>query len=200
MVKLETNVKVRIVGITEDNFDQIPRPANRSFNCQECFYWMEKRDGRRNLVKQKKNWFTKRVGKYNGPLGKLLYLDNQKTPSGFIQFGPISEFGTTRLIYENHLPMPRGGWCVSCVAIQSKYRGNGLATRLVRNVLRDIKNRGVKIVDAYPARKTHSWNQVSHGPVNLWERCGFSEVIELEAPEKGKLLCGSGMVIMRKQW
>lgn len=193
-------MKVKIVEVTEDNFDLIPRPANRGFNCQECFYWVEKRDGRTNLTRQKKNWFAKRALKHDGSLGKLLFWGVKEVPVGFAQFGPISEFKTTRLIYEDRFPVPKGGWCISCVAVQTPYRSKGLATRLIRNILRDLKRRGVKSVDAYPARKVNSWNQVSHGPKELWEKCGFKQVGEVKLVKGIPALCGEEMLLMRKTW
>jgi ribosomal protein S18 acetylase RimI-like enzyme len=200
-------VTVKIVDITEKNFESIPRPANKRFNCQECFYWMGKKDGKQDLVKQKKNWFSRKTKEYGGSLGKLLLWGKREKPVGFVQFGPITEFGTAQRFYrdfalnknllsrssrkKNHLSTPRGGWCITCLAIQTSYRRKGLATRLVRNVLRDLKRRGVKTVDAYPLKKTNSWNQVSVGPVGLWEKTGFKKVAEIKEEK---------MVLMRRKW
>ena len=182
---------VKIVDIVEKNFKDIPRPANKSFNCQECFYWMGKRNGKQDLVGQKKNWFTRGAKKYGGSLGKLLLWGKRENPVGFIQFGPIFEFQTAQRFYQNRFSIPKGGWCVTCVAIQTNWRGKGLATRLIRNVLRDLKRRGIKTVDAYPLKRADSWNQVSVGPVGLWEKCGFEKVAEIKEEE---------MVLMRKKW
>lgn len=182
---------VKIIDITEKNFKDIPRPANKRFNCQECFYWMGKRDGRTDLVKQKKNWFIRKGRKYGGSLGKLLLWGKRAKPIGFTQFGPIAEFQTTQLLYKDRLPIPKGGWCITCVAIQTNYRGKGLATRLVRNILRDLKRRGVKTVDAYPLKTASSWNQVSVGPIALWEKCGFEKIAEMKNEKT---------VLMRKKW
>lgn len=161
---------------------------------------MEKRDGKQDLVKQKKNWFVRKSRKYGGPLGKLLLWGKRENPVGFIQFGPISEFQTAQFCYKN-LVIPRAGWCITCVAIQTNYRGKGLATRLVRNVLRDLKRRGVKTVDAYPIQGTSSWNQVSPGPVGLYQKCGFEKVAKMKSAIKGS---GQGekeeTVLMRKKW
>lgn len=148
---------------------------------------MGKRDGRADLVKQKKNWFVKKAKQCDGSLGKLLLWGKRENPVGFAQFGPITEFKTAQLFYKDHLPIPKGGWCITCVAIQSNYRGKGLATRLVRSVLRDLKRRGVKTIDVYPLKDTSSWNQVSVGPVGLWEKCDFEPVAAMKG-EKGILM------------
>jgi len=189
-------VTVKIVDITAKNFKDIPRPANKRFNCQECFYWMGKKDGRTDLVKQKKNWFVRSAKRYDGSLGKLLLWGKRENPVGFAQFGPISEFQTAQLIYGERLRIPKGGWCIGCVAIQTNYRGKGLATRLVRNILRDLKRRGVKTVDAYPLKEADSWNQVPVGPVGLYKKCGFVKAAEIKpAKRTGELK----RVLMRKK-
>lgn len=192
---------IKIVGIDRSNFKDISRPANKRFNCQECFYWMGKRDGKRDLVKEKKNWFVRGARKYDGPLGKLLLWGKRAKPIGFIQFGPIAEFQTAQLFYQDRLPIPKGGWCITCVAIQTDYRRKGLATRLVRNVLRDLKRRGMKTVDAYPVKNPLSWNQVSVGPVGLWEKCGFGKVAEIKSPKRRSASNREEItVLMRKKW
>jgi ribosomal protein S18 acetylase RimI-like enzyme len=186
-------VQFKIVDIDEKNFDQIPRPANKKFNCQECFYWMGKRDGRQDLVKQKKNWFVRQGKRHGGSLGKLLLRGKREMSVGFIQFGPIAELDTVKLFYTSKLRVPRNGWAITCIAIQSSYRGKGLATRLVRNVMRDLKRRGVKTIDAYPLKTTRSWNQVAAGPVGLFEKCGFEKVAPIKGIEKRFLM-------RRKKW
>ncbi len=193
-------MKVKIVEITGKNFQDIPRPADKRFNCQECFYWMEKRDGRTDLTRQKENWFLKKGERYRGSLGKLVLSGQSQAPAGYVQFGPISEFKTTRLIYKENLATPKNGWCIACIAIQSNYRGKGLAVRLVRNVLKDLRRRGVKTVDTYPSSKSTSLNQVSVGPVSLWEKCGFEKVSEI-MPVKGEPALNSQekIILMRKK-
>lgn len=193
-------MQVKIVDINRGNFDSIPRPANQSFNCQECFFWVGKKDGRTDLVRQKRNWLYRRGQRY-GSLAKLLLWGKREKPVGFIQFGPIAEFKTAELLYQNGASVPRRGWCVSCISIQSPYRGRGLATRMVRNVLRDMKGRGVKTVDAYPIKKVKSWNQVSVGPVALWAKCGFEKVAKAVG-KKSEPIPENGyeVIIMRKKW
>lgn len=169
-------MKVQIKDIDKKTFTDIPRPANRSFDCKRCFYWQEKRDGKQDLKKQKRNWFVRRKEKY-GSLGKLLFVNGKVV--GFTQFGPISEFETARLFYRDKLPVPSGdkAFCIVCIAIASKYRLRGLATKLLRNVLRDLKRRGVKSVDGYPVRHASSWNQISTGPLALYQDLGFEIIL-----------------------
>lgn len=159
-------MEARIINVTEESFDQIPRPAKKSFNCQECFYWVEKRDGKFDLAKQKKKWLGKKFAKF-GSAAKILLWGKRKKPIGYIQFGPISEFQTAQMLYRDCLPVPRNGWCITCITLQRPYQKKGLAKRLVRNVLRDLRRRGVKTVDVYDLPK-------------FWQNFGFETILKGE--------------------
>lgn len=206
-------MEVKIVNVDEKNFDLVPRPANRRFNCKECFYWVGKQDGRLDLERQKKRWMVRTTEKY-GPLMKLLLWGKRQSPAGYAQFGPIAESQTAKMFYrmpvrENEefkskkqaakkksistddFSMPKNGWFLGCFAIQSAYRRKGLAVRLGQNILRDLKKRGVKVVDAYPLKKG-SLNQNPSGPVALYEKLGFKAVFEA-GPEHKRV------VVMRRK-
>lgn len=188
-------MEVKIVDITKKNFADIPRPADRRYNCQECFFWMEKMDGKLDLVKQKKKWFV-REGKKYGSLGKLLLWGKRQKPIGYIQFGPITEFETVRIFYQDKAPIPRNGWAITCVTINTNYRGKGLAKRLIRNVLRDLKRREVRTVDVYPVKKPKSLNQIPCGPVRLWKELSFEPVFKVATNKK---IIRHNNVVMRKK-
>jgi len=189
-------VEVKIVDIDAKNFDQIPRPADRRYNCQECFYWMCKMDGKLDLVNQKKKWFVRGAKKYEGSLGKLFLWGKRQKSVGYIQFGPISEFETVRIFYQDTAPIPRNGWCITCIAVDTNYRGKGLAKRLIRNVLRDLKRRGVRTVDVYPVEKPRSLNQTPCGSVALWKGLGFESVFKTDSRKK---IIRHNNVVMRKK-
>lgn len=188
-------METKIVEVNSKNFNLIPRPADRRYNCQECFFWMGKKDGRLDLTKQKKKWFLRKGEKY-GSLGKLLLWGKRQKPIGYIQFGPIIEFETAKIFYKDIAPIPRNGWCITCVAIDTNYRGRGLAKRLIRNVLRDLKRRGIKTVDAYPVKNPKSLNQIPCGPVALWKDLGFKEVFKVSTKKK---IIRHDNIVMRKK-
>lgn len=137
---------------------------------------MGKKDGKLDLVKQKKKWLTQKSQKY-GSLAKLLLWGKRERPVGFTQFGPIAEFQTAQMYYQERR-FSKKGWCITCLAVQPAYRRKGLALRLIRNILRDLKRRGVKRIDAYPYKKARFWSQVPTGPVSLYEKVGFEPLFE----------------------
>lgn len=188
-------METKIVEVNSKNFSLIPRPADRRYNCQECFFWMGKKDGKLDLIKQKKKWFLRKGEKY-GSLGKLLLWGKRQKPIGFIQFGPISEFETARIFYKDVAPIPRNGWCITCIAVDTNYRGRDLAKRLIRNVLRDLKRRGVRTVDVYPVKNPKSLNQIPCGLVSLWNDLGFEKV--LKAAFKKKIIRRDNIVMRKK--
>lgn len=188
-------MEVKIVEINAKNFDLIPRPADRRYNCQECFYWMGKEDGKLDLVKQKKNWFLKKGEKY-GSLGKILLWGKRQKPVGFIQFGPITEFETVIIFYRDTAPIPRNGWCITCITIDANYRRKGLAKRLASNVLRDLKRRGARTVDVYPVEKTRSINQIPCGLISFWEKLGFEPAFKVDS--KKKIIRRDNLVMRKK--
>lgn len=186
---------VKIVEVNSKNFNLIPRPADKRYNCQECFFWMGKKDGKLDLIKQKKKWFSKRFDKY-GSLAKILFWGRRQKPIGYIQFGPIAEFETARIFYKDTAPIPRGGWCITCIAVDSNYRHRGLAKLLVNNVLRDLKRRGVRTVDVYPVKKPTSLNQIPCGLVSLWQGLGLEPVFKM--PDKKKIIRQDNIVMRKK--
>lgn len=188
-------METKIIDINAKNFDLIPRPADRRYNCQECFFWMGKKDGKFDLAKQKKNWFLKKLEKY-GSLGKILLWGRRQKPIGFIQFGPITEFETARIFYKDTAPIPRNGWCLTCVTIDTNYRGRGLAKHLINNVLRDLKKRGVRTVDVYTVKSSKSVNQIPSGPAALWKKLDFEPVFKVTA--KRKIIRRDNLVMRKK--
>ena len=115
-----------------------------------------------------------------GSLGKLLYPHSRaKEPIAFIQFAPIQEMSTAELIYlRERVRTPKKGWCITCLTVKKPWRSKGVATSLVKSVLKDLKKRGVKIVDAYPALKNTNLGQAPVGPVEIWLSWGFKVLNE----------------------
>lgn len=180
--------KIKLVDVTDANFDLIPRPANKKFNCHECFYWIGKKDGRLDQQSQKRKWFARKNEMY-GSVGKLLYIQGEPNPIGFVQFGPIKEFETAKLFYlkDNNL-LPKDGWCITCLTVDNKYRRKGLASQMVKKILSQLSRKGVASVDAYPAAVESDLNDISTGTISLWQKLGFKTIVE-----------GSREIIMRKQ-
>jgi GNAT superfamily N-acetyltransferase len=125
-------------------------------------------------------------GEYDG---YLLYIDHQ--PVGWCQVGPRDRL--EKLTRQFRLAPDRETWAVTCFLIDPAYRRSGLAAYLLRQVLDDLGQRGVKRVEAFPRRSSDAeamdlWN----GPESMFLKAGFAIVrdhpdrpilaIELETP------------------
>ena len=121
-----------------------------------------------------------RKGAIYGSLGKLVYPSlKAKEPIAFTQFAPIQEMSTAELIYlRERIKTPKKGWCITCLTVKKPWRGKGVAASLVKSVLKDLKKRGVKTVDAYPALKKTNLGQAPVGPVEVWLSLGFKVLNE----------------------
>jgi len=145
---------------------------------------MGKKDGRYDLVRKKRNWLGRKSAKYGVNLIKLLFVEKREKPIGFVQFGPINEFSTAKRFYGENESFPSKGWCITCISIDSQFRRKGMAIKLLRHVLRNLKKHGIKTVDAYPVGNPKSWNQISSGPLDLWKRLDFKIISQKETLNK----------------
>jgi GNAT superfamily N-acetyltransferase len=70
-------------------------------------------------------------------------------------------------------------WSVSCLFIAKQFRRQGLSTELLKSMIKLCKDRGAKILEAYPV-EPYSVNMPAAfawtGIPSLFERAGFKEV------------------------
>jgi GNAT superfamily N-acetyltransferase len=109
--------------------------------------------------------------------GIIAYVDNE--PAGWCAAAP-------REIYvkleKSKVLAPvddKKVWSVSCLFIARKFRRQGLSTELLKNVIKLCKERGAKILEAYPVEPysedmpaAFAWTGI---PASF-ERAGFKEV------------------------
>ena len=77
---------------------------------------------------------------------------------------------------------------VVCFEIAPEYRGKGVATALLQQVIADAKAEGYIAVKAFPVVRDERFEWDSTGPVRLYEKVGFTKVVEQD-----------GRVVMRKE-
>jgi GNAT superfamily N-acetyltransferase len=107
-------------------------------------------------------------GEYDG---YLLYEDD--APVGWCQVGPRDRL--EKLTRQLALPPDPETWAITCFQIAPAHRRKGLATRLLREVLRDLRGQGVRRVEAFPKRGDaldveDLWN----GPESMFRAAGFT--------------------------
>jgi len=112
------------------------------------------------------------AGRYDG---YLLYVDG--AVAGWCQCGPRD--GWPKLAAQFGLAPDPGAWAVTCFCIRPEVRRQGLAGRLLRAILGDLRQRGVARVEGYPrAAGEHEDGELWTGPLELFEGVGFKVVKE----------------------
>jgi GNAT superfamily N-acetyltransferase len=109
-------------------------------------------------------------GEYDG---YLLYVDD--TPGGWCQAGPRDRIA--KLARQFDLAPDPAAWAITCFQIAPAYRGQGLATFLLGEVLSDLRMRGVRRVEAFPKRGTDlDVDDLWNGPEAMFRAAGFAAV------------------------
>ena len=87
-----------------------------------------------------------------------------------------------------HAPADKREKAVICFEISPEYRGKGVATALLQQVINDAKNEGYNAVVGFPVVRDERYEWDCRGPVRLYEKAGFSKVSEKD-----------GKAVMRKE-
>jgi len=114
-------------------------------------------------------------GQYDG---FLLYGDDR--PVAWCQCGLRDRL--LKLCGQYHLDPDPTVWAVTCFVMTPPLRGTGLTHRFLEEILRQLKNRGVTRVQAFPKRgEGLETGEVWTGPEALFKKAGFR--VEREDPK-----------------
>ena len=123
-------------------------------------------------------------GQYDG---YLLYVDNRAV--GWCQCGPRDRL--TKLCRQFRLTSDPEVWAVTCFVIAPLFRKRGLAHYLLGEVLKDLRSKGVRHVQAFPRCGKGMPHEVWTGPEALFQKAGFQiERDDARRPVYGKRLNG----------
>lgn len=79
-----------------------------------------------------------------------------------------------------HAPAEQRVKAVVCFEIAPEFRGKGVATALLQQVVADAKAEGYLAVEGFPAKRDARYEWDGAGPVRLFEKVGFNKVVEHE--------------------
>ena len=142
-----------------------------------CMTWrLHTKEFNENKGDGNKNLFKKIVYRNDQP-GVITYVDNE--PAAWCAAAPREVY----VKLENSKVLSpvdeQKVWSVSCLFIAKKYRRQGLSTKLLKNVIKFCKEKGAKIIEAYPVEPysenipaAFAWTGI---PLSF-ERAGFKEV------------------------
>lgn len=117
--------------------------------CGWCFctaWWVPTWDGWSQRSADENRMLREQLldqGQYDG---YLLYAKDN--PVGWCQVGKLQRL--VKLVEQFSLTSEDDSWAITCFLIIPQFRRMGLATRLLSEVIRDLKGRGVKRVLAFP--------------------------------------------------
>lgn len=177
--------------VGEENFDDIPLPAQPGARCQTCDYW-ERLDGGREAPGEGGHPTAKATLKRNrllaaralaGSYAMLAYRVDavNRTAVGYAQFGPISAYPRAQSIRDRYPQLPESPppWVITClqvtpdVAASTQRDSDGIA--LLEAVCEELDRRGIIAVEAYPEGVPDQWLP-SPGPASMYEAAGFERL------------------------
>jgi len=77
-----------------------------------------------------------------------------------------------------HAPAEAKEKAVICFEIAPDYRGKGVATALLHQVVADAETEGYIAVVSFPKARTERFEWDFQGPIRLYEKAGFSKISE----------------------
>jgi len=159
---------LRIEEVNEDNFKDVP-----DF-CRCCLYWQTSGSFSEEMVKtemaQKKLEWLKKVTKEFGSCMKIAYLGDK--PIGFGHYAPAKFFPKAKE-YQSGPPSEDSVFLACLYIVNKESRGKGLGTIMLRNILAELKDKGIKAVETF-ARKSSENNP--SGPLKLYLKHNFAIV------------------------
>ena len=113
-----------------------------------------------------------------GEVTALLAFDGDE-PVGWCNYGETARLAGVMhrfgLAAANH----PGVGSVACFVIAPRYRGHGVASKLLDAAIERLRVRGLRAVEAYPARSDDSEHTNYRGPLSMFVRAGFEFVREI---------------------
>jgi GNAT superfamily N-acetyltransferase len=114
-----------------------------------------------------------------GQVDALLAFADGK-PVGWCNFGETTRLSGLMRRFDLDAPAHEGVGSVACFVIAARYRGHGIAAQLLDGAVQRLRTRGLRAVEAYPARADDSTHGNFRGPLSMFLRAGFETYGEVE--------------------
>jgi GNAT superfamily N-acetyltransferase len=137
-------VSRRLVNITLDNLDDLPR------KCRRCVFWeldpvgKERSDENGDADLEKEAWVSNVLLEW-GSCGKLAYVDG--VPAGFVMFAPPAY--VPRSVAFPSSPVSADAVLLMTALVRPEFGGGGLGRMLVQGVAKDLRMRGIRAIEAF---------------------------------------------------
>jgi GNAT superfamily N-acetyltransferase len=101
----------------------------------------------------------------------LAFVDGK--PVGWCNYGETTKLAGVMHRFQLKGETYEGVGSVACFVISAPYRRHGVAKRLLDTALDRLRERGVKVVEAYPVKETESPQSNYRGPLSMYLQAGF---------------------------
>jgi GNAT superfamily N-acetyltransferase len=134
----------RLVNITLDNLDDLPR------RCRRCVFWEldpvagEHAAAAGDTDLEKEAWISSTLLEW-GSCGKIVYVDT--APAGFVLYAPPAY--VPRSVAFPTSPVSADAVLLMSAHVLPEFAGGGLGRMLVQGLAKDLTRRGVKAVEAF---------------------------------------------------
>jgi len=163
----------RFEAALRDDFYRLHSEANEAGWCFCVAWWVQTWAGWSDRGAEQNRQLREALcdqGEYDG---YLLYADG--APAGWCQAGPRDRL--TKLVRQLALAPDPAAWAITCFQIAPARRRQGLASFLLGEVLRDLRGRGVRRVEAFPKRgPSLEVDELWNGPESMFRTAGFAVV------------------------
>lgn len=134
----------RVVGVTLDNLEQLPR------KCRRCVYWevaphlKEQAEQFGETEVEKEAWVSSVLLEW-GSCGRIIY--SGELPVGFVLYAPPNAVPRSGAFPT--APPSADAVLLTAFHVLPEFRGSGLGRALVQAVVADLTRRGVRAVEAF---------------------------------------------------
>jgi GNAT superfamily N-acetyltransferase len=160
----------RVVNVTLDNLDDLPR------RCRRCVFWeLDPVTGTRAVESgdpelEKEAWVSGMLLEW-GSCGKLCYVDG--VPAGYVLFAPPAY--VPRSVAFPTSPVSADAVLLVSAQVLPEFGGGGLGRMLVQTIAKDLTRRGIRAIEAFGDL---SWQPPGHCvlPADYLLAVGFKTV------------------------
>jgi GNAT superfamily N-acetyltransferase len=137
-------VSRRLVNITLDNLDDLPR------RCRRCVFWeldpvsRERAEEAGDPALEKEAWVSATLLDW-GSCGKIAYVDS--VPAGFVLYAPPMH--VPRAVAFPTSPVSADAVLLMTAHVLPEFAGGGIGRMLIQGVAKDLTRRGIKAVEAF---------------------------------------------------
>jgi hypothetical protein len=137
-------VSRRLVNVTLDNLDDLPR------RCRRCVFWeldpvsRERAEDAGHPELEKEAWISSTLLEW-GSCGKIVYVDG--VPAGFVLYAP--PLYVPRSVAFPTSPVSADAVLLMTANILPEFTGGGLGRMLIQGIAKDLTRRGVRAIEAF---------------------------------------------------